>query len=192
MIATAPLTPHRTALLLIDAQQEHFIPGGPHEVPGGELALRNAARLLRRARRLGMHVVHVRHVGGDPVFDDFRPGGPGFDFRPEVSPALGEPVIEKHARGAFDGTLLAECLDELGVDAVIVAGFTSCGGCTTTAREAVGHRLRTLVASDATAAEAHGGVAPTDAHDRALSAQRRLGAEVLSAETIKSLLGGYE
>ena len=192
MIATAPLAPDRTALLLIDAQQEHFIPGGPHELPDGEDALWEAAGLLERARHVGAHVVHVRHVGEDPVFDDFRPGGPGFDFRPEVSPENGEPVIEKRARGAFDGTLLSERLEDLGVDAVVVAGFTSCGGCTATAREALGRRLRTLVAADATAAEAPGGVGPADAHDRALSAQRRLGAEVLSAETIKSLLGGYE
>src|SRR4051812_13884178 len=84
LIATAPLAPDRTALLLIDAQQEHFIPGGPHELPGGEDALWEVAGLLERARRVGAHVVHVRHVGEDPVFDDFRPGGPGFDFRPEV------------------------------------------------------------------------------------------------------------
>jgi nicotinamidase-related amidase len=192
VIATAPLPPDRTALLLIDAQQEHFIPGGPREVPDGAAAVRAAAGLLEQARRVGAHVVHVRHVGDDPVFDDFRPGGPGFDFRPELSPALGEPVIDKRGRGAFAGTPLAERLEELGVDAVVVAGFSSCDACTATAREALGRRLRILVASDATAAEAHGGVHPTEAHDRALSAQRRLGIEVFSAETITTLLGGYE
>ena len=191
MIATAPLAPDRTALLLIDAQEEHFIPGGPHELPGGRAALWEAAELLAEVRRQGAHVVHVRHVGEDPVFDDFRPGGPGFDFRPEVSPVGHEPVIEKRACGAFDGTLLAERLEDLGIDTVVLAGFTSCGGCTATAREALGRRLRTLAAADATAAEAHGGVPPDDAHDRALTAQRRLGAEVLSAETIKSLLAGH-
>lgn len=189
MIATAPLAPDRTALLLIDAQEEHFIPGGPNELPGGEAALGEAAGLLRRARRVGAHVVHVRHVGEDPVFDDFRPGAPGFDFRPEVSPAACEAVIDKRAGGAFDGTPLAERLEELGVEAVVVAGFTSCGGCTATAREALGRRLRTVVAADATAAAAHGGVGPAEAHDRALTAQRRLGAEVLSAATIRALLG---
>jgi nicotinamidase-related amidase len=191
LIATAPLAAERTALLLIDAREEHFIPGGPHEVPGAERALRNAARLLRRARRVGMHVVHVRHVGGDPVLDGVRPDGPGSGVRPEVSPSLGEPVIEPHGAGAFDGTPLAERLDELGVDTVIVAGVTSCGGCTVTAREALGLRLRTLVAADAIAAEPEGGVAPEDVHGRALDVQRRLGAEVLSSGTIKSLLGWY-
>ncbi|HTI32734.1 MAG TPA: isochorismatase family protein [Miltoncostaea sp.] len=188
MIATAPLTPDRTALLLIDAQEEHFIPGGPNELPDGEAALGEAAGLLQRARRVGAHVVHVRHIGEDPVFDDFRPGAPGFDFRPEVSPAEGEAVIDKRAGGAFDGTTLEDRLAELGVDAVVVAGFTSCGGCTATAREALGRRLRTVIAADATAAAAHGGVLPADAHDRALTAQRRFGAEVLSAATIRSLL----
>jgi nicotinamidase-related amidase len=129
LIATAPLAPDRTALLLIDAQEEHFIPGGPNELPDGEAALGEAAGLLQRARRAGAHVVHVRHVGEDPVFDDFRPGRPGFDFRPEVSPAEGEAVIEKRAGGAFEGTSLEERLEALGVEAVVVAGFTSCGGC---------------------------------------------------------------
>jgi nicotinamidase-related amidase len=109
-----------------------------------------------------------------------------------VSPARGEPVIEKRGRGAFDGTLLAERLADLGVDAVVVAGFTSCGGCIATAREALRRRLRTLVAADATAAEAHGDLDPAEAHDRALRAQRRLGADALPAESIKSLLTGYE
>ena len=78
------------------------------------------------------------------------------------------------------------------MDAVVLAGFTSCGGCTATAREALTRRLRTVVAADATAAGPHGSVPPTDAHDRALTVQRRLGAEVLSCASIKSLLGTYE
>jgi nicotinamidase-related amidase len=192
VIAPAPLAPERTALLLIDAQEEHFIAGGPHEVPDGEGALAEAAGLLERARRAGVHVVHVRRVGDDPVFDDFRPGAPGFPFRPEVRPAGGEPVIDRSAAGAFDGTALGERLDDLGVDAVVLAGFTSCGGCAATAREAVGRRLRTVVAADGTAAAPHGSAAAADAHDRALTVQRRLGAEVLSCASIKSLLEAYE
>ena len=188
MIATAPLTPDRTALLLIDAQQEHFIPGGPHEVPHAAAALGHAVALLQRARRVGAHVVHVRHVGEDPLFEDFRRDGPGFAFRPEVAPALGEPVIDKRSHSAFDGTPLERELAVRGVEAVVVVGFTSGTGCTATAKEALVRRFRTLVAADATAAGPHGAFGPFEVHDRALTAQRRLGAEVLSSATIEDLL----
>lgn len=190
MISAAPLAPGTTALLLIDAQQEHFIPGGPHEVPDARAALGNAATLLGRAREVGAHVVHVRHVGDHPLFEDFREGSPGFAIRPEVAPSAGEPVIDKRAPNAFEGTPLEDELTGRRVEAVVVAGFTSATCCTATALAAVARHFRTVVAADATATDPHGSEAHDELHARALTAQRRLGAEVLSTQTIDSLLGG--
>jgi len=190
VIATAPLAPGTTALLLIDAQEEHFISGGAHEVPDGEAALTNAAALLARARRVGAHVVHVRHVGDHPLFEDFREGSPGFAIRSEVAPAAGEPVIDKRSPSAFDGTPLEDELVGRRVEAVVVAGFTSDTCCAATALAALARRYRTVVAADATAADPHGCEGHQEVHARALTAQRRLGAEVLSTQTIGSLLGG--
>jgi nicotinamidase-related amidase len=189
VIATAPLSPGTTALLLIDAQQEHFIPGGPHEVPDARAALGNAAALLERARTVGAHVVHVRHVGDHPLFEDFREGSPGFAIRPEVAPAVGEPVIDKRAPSAFEGTPLEDELAGRSVEAVVVAGFTSPTCCTATALAALARRYRTVVAADATASDPHGSERHDEVHARALTVQRRLGAEVLSSHTIGSLLG---
>jgi nicotinamidase-related amidase len=188
VISAAPLAPEHTALLMIDLQEEYFVPGGPNELPAGPEALEEAAGLLEEARRAGAHVIHVRHLSDHPVLEDFRPGTPRAEIRGEVAPAAGEAVIDKRLPSAFAGTALAEELAARGVEAVVIAGFMTATCCTATAHEALGMRFRTLFASDATAAR-DSGAQPHDAvQERALATQRRLGAEVLSAATIRDLL----
>lgn len=184
----APLSPEHTALLLIDLQEEYFLPGGPNELPDGPAALRNAAALLDEARAAGVHVLHVRHLCEYRTGDGFRPGSPGAEIRPEVAPTSGEPVIDKRLPSAFAGTPLADELSARGVETVVVAGFMTATCCTATAREAVGRGYRTVFASDATAAQAFWAHGHDEVHERALRNQRRLGAEVLSAATIRDLL----
>ena len=88
MIATAPLAPDRTALLLIDAQQEHFIPGGPHEVPdarGRPRRRRGPARPGTPGRRPRRARPPRRRAPASSRTS--AAGGPGFAIRPEVAPA---------------------------------------------------------------------------------------------------------
>lgn len=188
MISAAPLPPEMTALLMIDAQEEYFRPGGPMELPDGPAALSMAAGLLEGARRSGAHVIHVRHVTDHPMAEEFRRGSPGVQIRPEVAPQGGEPVVDKQTPSAFAGTRLDEELAARGVSSVIIAGFMTATCCTATAHEALGRRLRTVFSSDATAAQAHGPEAHDEVHERALRMQRQLGAEVLSSASIASLL----
>lgn len=183
------LDPARTALLMIDAQQEYFAPGGPNELPAGPAALARAAGLLEAARSAGAHVVHVRHIVDHPMAEEFRAGSPEVEIRPEVAPAGGEPVVDKRTVSAFAGTPLDGLLRERGVESVIVAGFMTQTCCTATAHEALTRRYRTLFASDATAAQDYGPQAHDQVHERALEQQRRLGAEVLTTEEIGGLLG---
>jgi nicotinamidase-related amidase len=159
MIATAPLAPKRTAVLVM---------GVPADVPAAGDA---TAALLARARRVGAHVLHVRHL----------PDGVWLEAD-DLQTHLGEPVIASRGRSAFEGTALATELAEREVESVVVAGFTFGPGCAATAQEALVRHYRTLVAADAAAA-------PLEIHERALAAPRRLGAEVLSDATIESLLG---
>lgn len=187
MIASAPLDPARTALLMIDLQEEYLSPGGVNELPAGAPALGVAAELLAEARGAGAHVLHVRHVADHPLSEEFRVGTPQVEIRPEVAPADGEPIIDKRAISAFAGTTLEQELRERGVEAVIVAGFMSQTCCTATAHEAIGRRYRTVFASDATAAQDYGPQPHSEVHERALATQRQLGAEVLSGESIGNL-----
>ena len=103
-------------------------------------------------------------------------------------------MIDKRAPSAFDGTAPGGASwTDRGVEAVVVAGFTSAdrlhrhgpGGPRAALPHPRGrrrHRRRGRTAA----------MGPPSAHDRALTAQRRLGAEVLSTETIESLLGAAE
>jgi nicotinamidase-related amidase len=187
-VICAPFSPEHTALLLIDVQEEYFLPGGPYELPDGRAALRRAAALLEEARATGVHIVHVRHLCEHPAAEEFRPGTPGAEIRPEVAPASGEPVIDKRLPSAFAGTLLADELSVRGVEAVVVAGFMTGTCCTATAVEAVARGYRTVFASDATATQGLGDREHDEVHERALRNQRRLGSEVLSVATIRGLL----
>ena len=188
MISTAPLPPGTTALLMIDAQEEYFTPGGAMELPTGPLALSRAAGLLEGARRAGAHVIHVRHVTDHPMAEEFRRGSTGAQIRPEVVPRPGEPVFDKRTPSAFAGTQLDEELAARGISTVIIAGFMTPTCCTATAHEALGRRLRTVFSSDATAARGYGPEDHEEVHERALRMQRQLGAEVLSSASIASLL----
>lgn len=52
-----------------------------------------------------------------------RPGTPGVEIHPAVTPAAGEPLISKAYPNAFRETSLDETLTSLGIDAVVVAGM---------------------------------------------------------------------
>lgn len=190
MMANASLDPSRTALLMIDLQEEYFTAGGPNELPGGTAALAEATALLGDARGAGAHVVHVRHVSDHPMSEEFRVGTPQVEIRPEVAPEGDEPVVDKRAVSAFVGTQLEELLRAREVEAVIIAGFMTQTCCTATAHEAIGRRYRTVFAADATAAQDYGPQPHDQVHERALATQRQLGAEVLPAASIRSLLSG--
>jgi nicotinamidase-related amidase len=188
MTAASRLDPARTALLMIDAQEEYFAPDGPNRLPAGPAALDRAAALLADARAAGARVVHVRHVSDHPMAEEFRIGTPEVEIRAEVAPAGGEPVIDKRSISAFAGTPLEQTLREWGIETVIIAGFMTQTCCTATAHEAISRRYRTLFASDATAAQDYGPQPHDVVHERALETQRQLGAEVMPAEGIRSLL----
>ena len=182
------LDPSRTALLMIDLQEEYFLPGGPNELPAGPPALERAAGLLRRAREAGAHVIHVRHLSDHPLDEEFQAGSPRAEIRPEVAPLDDEPVVDKRMPSAFMGTQLEAILRERGCETVIIAGFMTQMCCTATAHEAIGRGMRTVFASDATAAQAYGPQPHEAVHERALEVQRRLGAQVLPTPEIEALL----
>ena len=56
----------KTALVVIDAQQEYFAPLGRIVLPDGPPAVERIAELLAWARERGMPVVHVVHESRRP------------------------------------------------------------------------------------------------------------------------------
>lgn len=168
MIATAPLDPERTALLLIVSPRSE-----PLERAAAPLV--RAAALLARVRQAGAHVVHVRHLpeGIDVLADSAT-----------AVPSGWEAVVESSAPDPFSGTRLQEELSSRGVDALVVAGPMSLACCEAASLGALARRYRTIVADDALDARERGSAERA----RALRARSRAGAEVLSAAAVSTLL----
>ena len=68
----------RTALVVIDAQQEYFAPLGRIVLPDGPPAVERIAELLAWARERGMPIVHVVHESRRPNPTTFVPGSKNF------------------------------------------------------------------------------------------------------------------
>ncbi|WP_420122727.1 cysteine hydrolase family protein [Nakamurella sp.] len=107
-------------LLIVDIQNDYF-PGGAHPLVGATEAGAVAASVLAAFRRAGDPVVHVQHVWDAPDATFMRPGTPGVQINPAVTPAAGEPVVTKAEPNAFVGTDLDRRLDRSGT--LVVMGM---------------------------------------------------------------------
>ena len=147
----APLEPAKlteAALVLIDCQAEYV--SGVLTLPDVAPALKEAARVLARARDAGTPVIHVVHHGrpGGGVFD---PEGPSSEIAPEVAVNAGEEIVIKALPNAFNGTSLAEIIAATGKKEIILVGFMTHMCISATARAAVDHGLRCTIVASATA-----------------------------------------
>lgn len=137
------------ALILIDLQRAIDDPSWGNDRNNRELEA-NVAALLTHWRERGWPVFHVRHASREPC-STYRPGQPGFDFKPEAAPAAGERVIEKHVNSAFIGTTLEAQLRGAGIERIYVAGVITNNSVEATVRMAGNLGFETYVISDATA-----------------------------------------
>ncbi len=144
----------KTALIVIDVQQEYFAPTGKVVLPGGPAAAKKIAEALAWARRQQLPVIHVVHEGRKPNAPIFAPGSPALEIHPDARPAPGEPVVRKHLPGSFTGTKLEELLRQQGVERLVIAGFMTQMCVDTTTRQAAHLGFQVTVLSDATAAMA--------------------------------------
>lgn len=92
-------------------------------------------------------VWHVRHDSAD-AGSHYRPGGPGNDFKPEVAPIAGEPVIPKRTNSAFIRTDLEERLRSGGHQALVVAGVITNNSVEATVRMAGNLGFATYLVAD--------------------------------------------
>ncbi len=198
--ADLPLDPRRTALLLIDMQEEFVtFKGGPYRVPEAGRRIPAMAALLQAFRARSLPVLHTAFAASHAFLDRPRWGslmpnralGSGFDdsalfqdprFVPELEPRLVEGVIHKPSYGAFYDTPLQTILKRLGVDTLVLAGTLTdcCVG--TTARQAYERGLAAYVVSDATATSL------PEMHAAELRILRRSFARVVSTHQVIELL----
>ena len=143
----------RTALVVIDAQQEYFAPLGKVVLPDAPAAVKQIARALAWARAAKVPVIHIVHESTKPGAAIFAPGSPALAVHPDAAAVPGEPVFTKHLPGSFTGTPLEETLRKHGVERVVVAGFMTQMCVDTTTRQAAHLGFSVTVLADATGAK---------------------------------------
>lgn len=150
------------ALLIIDVVDAYLLPDSPLYA-GVEAALASNARLLRAAREAGIpviltNVVYQAGVGGRdggvfyrkvPALKAFQEGSPLGAFPKEITPIEGEIVLSKQYASAFFGTPLASTLRAMGVDTVIMGGFSTSGCVRASALDALQHGFIPFVVREA-------------------------------------------
>jgi nicotinamidase-related amidase len=120
--------PARTALVVIDMQNDFVARGGSLLVPDAAATVPAIRRLLELARTNGMRVVYSQdtHRRGDPEWDVWpehcRQGSWGWEIVAELAPAPDETVLPKVRFDAFYGTPLDHLLRLWGVDTLVVCG----------------------------------------------------------------------
>jgi nicotinamidase-related amidase len=120
--------PTRTALVVIDMQNDFVHQGGGLLVPDAEATIPAIRALLELARSRGMRVVYSQdtHRDGDPEWriwpEHAREGSWGWEIVDELAPARDDLVLRKLRYDAFYGTSLDHLLRLWGVDTLVLCG----------------------------------------------------------------------
>jgi nicotinamidase-related amidase len=125
---TVAVDPARTALVVVDMQNDFVREGGSLRVPDAEATIPAVQTLLELARGHGMKVVFTQdsHTDGDPEWaiwpEHAREGSWGWEIVDALAPRDGETVIRKPRYDAFYGTALEHLLRLWGVDTLVLCG----------------------------------------------------------------------
>ncbi|MFI4933720.1 MAG: cysteine hydrolase family protein [Caulobacterales bacterium] len=177
------IDPARSALLVVDVQEDFASPTGAMARMGADLSGVNAvvgriAELIEAARGAGatvaftqvmtsaatdskaLKLLNARRGRSPDALEICRQGERGSAYH-RVSPRPGEIQATKRLFNAFHGTRLDEDLRERGVGTLVVAGLTTNCCVDATCRDAFHRDFNVLVVSDAT--DAYGGETQTNA-----------------------------
>ena len=122
------LDPVKTALIVVDMQNDFVKEGGALLVPDAEATIPQIKSLLDLAREAGIKVVYSQdtHREGDPEWEIWpehvREGSWGWQIVEELAPREDEVVIRKVRYDAFYGTHLDHFLRIWDVDTLVICG----------------------------------------------------------------------
>jgi nicotinamidase-related amidase len=122
------IDPNRTALVVIDMQNDFVNHGGSLLVPEAKATVPAIKGLLDLARASGMRVVYSQdtHRRGDPEWETWpehcREGSWGWEIVAELAPKAEDAVLRKAGHDAFYGTPLDHLLRRWAVDTLMICG----------------------------------------------------------------------
>lgn len=196
------INPQKTALLLVDMQNDFLHPKGAYSrgKQSSESMLPLPQKLYEVAQALrakggwivSTHFTLITGKRGEPFISphlkalrpflqkgDFASGGWGHDLLDILKPA--DIRVEKVAYSAFYQSRLEFALKKAGVETLIVGGIVTNGGVASTVRGAHVRGLKTLVLSDGCAAFT------PQAHNAAIGSLATVSAVSTCAEAIKEI-----
>jgi nicotinamidase-related amidase len=122
------VNPAKTALVVIDMQNDLVKQGGSLLVPDAEATVPAIKRLLDMARSHRMRVVYTQdtHRHGDPEWqilpEHCREGSWGWEIVAELAPNVEDTVLQKVRYDAFYGTPLDHLLRLWDIDTLVICG----------------------------------------------------------------------
>ena len=193
-----------TALLVIDMQIYFMAPGMAAEVPMARSIVPNINKLASALRSAGGQVVWVTSTFDEKTSEDWsvmmhelfskerrqamlenlRLGGAGHPLWPDFVLEPDDWSVEKNRFSAFiQGSSDIEArLRSADIDTVIITGTLTDVCCESTARDAMMRNFKTIVITDANAADCD------EDHNNSLNAMARLFADVVSTDDVISRL----
>ena len=193
--------PKRSALIVVDMQNDFLLPDAPLEVEDGRAIIPRVKRAIDFCRERGIRVVYTVHVhradGSDlGLFRHnsaiesgaaLRDDAPGAEVHRDIAPKAGETVIKKHRYSGFYGTDLELVLRGAQIDTVIIAGTTTENCCHATARDAMFRDFKVVFLADATATfdygdDGLGGLSSEQVHRASLIILGQSTADVMSVD----------
>jgi nicotinamidase-related amidase len=197
--AAFPVIPARSALLVIDMQDEFVRPGWtPYWVPEATRMVPQLISFISRCRAVAIPVVFTAFAATHHNLDRPRSGAfmpnryPAKDpesawFRDgriwhELNPRQDDVVLFKPSYGAFYDTPLETILRNLDRDTIIIAGTLTNFCCGTTARQGYERGFHVVFCSDLTAAD------DPDMQQSELRVLRKGFARVMTSDEISAAL----
>jgi nicotinamidase-related amidase len=140
--------PHNAVLIIIDAQNEYRT--GKLPLENVDAAIQEIVRLRAWARTNGVPVINVQHVSRatSPLF---ARGSDADAIVSELTPASGEPLIQKTMPNSFAKTNLDDVLTPLARKQLIVTGFMTHMCVDATTRAATERGYQVFIPASATA-----------------------------------------
>jgi ureidoacrylate peracid hydrolase len=201
------IDPERTALIVVDMENDFVAEGAPLETPAARDMVPRLAEALTVCRESGIKVVYTAHEhradGSDlGLFSFTRPiatgralaaGSHGVEIYPDIAPRPDEHVIRKHRYSAFFATDLDMILRSWRVETLIIAGTTTENCCFSTARDALFLDYKVVFLSDATATFDYddlgfGAMSAEEVHRAILVIVARSTGHVISVDQMRALL----
>lgn len=174
----------KSALLVMDVQNEYFTGARPVSYPSG--SLENILKAMAAAQERGLPVLLIQHASRDPQASAFRQGSHGWELVAQVAAQPHDVVIHKNFPGSFTGTMLEDELRSRGVEKVIICGYMTHMCCDTTARQAFHRGFKVDFLSDATGtlnlSNAAGIVSAEQLHHTLLTVQQSVFSRVMSTK----------